>query len=504
MVASADAKFLHPWRQCPRLGDPPGRIRLGPYSRGADPSIKDCPAAVHASRIVGGIYSPGLPWPSGGLGHIVSRALLHNLSVAHLQACVDRLVYGGADVRIAACFALGGHGASLLGRIDSQRHDINANRSVASNVYAPTAVSSHRHEGCASRMPPSVSASLRDVQGAMLFPAGADAPPPPPLPARAAPRAAPLVAASLVGGLGNRMFQLQSLLGIAVKAGGSALVARTDLDLLGEVFEGIDKDRFPLRIVPMLKLHGIVHRHYDDLGTHFVAASPLRSNTVVRGYMQSLLYLVPMLPRASPSAIPQMHEQARALLRSLWRFRAEHLVAARALLASRQDAAWVGVHYRVFPPSHTAVFDEMMPADVDVQAAIDEALATVRHPGRAACVMIFSNDPQLARSRLSAPCILAASNERRIDPLARMRRGANLSERSEGWATDSGRDLAALTMCDALVLTGGTYSFFAGMLHAGASDAVWAPAVGRLSSQFAPSWRRYNVTKFVSSYSVTG
>ena len=338
------------------------------------------------------------------------------------------------------------------------------------------------------------------------------------------------VSVSLVGGLGNRMWQLQSAIGLAMRANGTVVVTHGDHSVLDEVFV-VNTTAFPLRVVR--RLPGYTHRHTFGDNPTATDLTPLRRDTYARGFMQSLQYLAPStnsIGSGSSSSgssttttsattittshgTEELHCRRHMLLRSLWQFRSEHLAAARALLTAHH--AWIGVHFRIFPPSHLEHADEGMPTDAEVQAAVDAALRHVTRRGGArdaddVCVMVFSNMPDEAVSRLSAPCLQAAPNVTfRLDPLAHLRPGMKASSRVEHWATHGGRDMAALTMCDALIITGGTFGFFAAALmhgvdkqpleqptptgpsRAGASAAVWAPARSRLRDQFGPSWRRY-------------
>ena len=95
---------------CPALvGGPPRRIRLGAFDRSLDVSLVrgDCPE-LHADA-----YQR--PWAYGGLGHVLSAGLLQRASTAWLQRCIDRLVFGGCDMRVSWCFGMLGFPPALLG-----------------------------------------------------------------------------------------------------------------------------------------------------------------------------------------------------------------------------------------------------------------------------------------------------------------------------------------------------------------------------------------------------
>lgn len=95
---------------CPALLEgQPRRIRLGPFDRSLDVSLarSDCPE-LHAEAY-------RRPWAYGGLGHVLSAGLLRRAPVAGLQRCIDRLVFGGCDMRVSWCFGLLGFPPTLLG-----------------------------------------------------------------------------------------------------------------------------------------------------------------------------------------------------------------------------------------------------------------------------------------------------------------------------------------------------------------------------------------------------
>ena len=327
---------------------------------------------------------------------------------------------------------------------------------------------------------------------------------------------------ALRGGLGNRMFLLQvrhppcqshalipeeltcltlrscpaggaqSLLGIAAKYAGVPMVVRVDMELLREVFTanysqwGLSESRVASAEYKM--------EHSTTPYTTYLESQSIGSlgemsgNLWIGGWFQRMKYLLPLVPpRLHVLRGEKLYAQAfRPLLRSLWRIREEHVRAAQALL--REHRVRLGVHYRVFPPSHLRTTNEGMPTVIEVQGAMDAAL---RELPAGACVMIFSNDPETALAQLSAPCMHAAPDVQfRTDPAAQRRPNANVNARNEGWATQNGRDLAALTMCEVLIITGGTFGLFAGLLHTGGGN-VWAAASSRLSLQFDPSWRAY-------------
>ena len=337
--------------------------------------------------------------------------------------------------------------------------------------------------------------------------------------ARASPSSALVVAVELVGGLGNRMFQLQSALGIGAAHGAAILVNEADLALIEEafVFERslVRTTQTPIRSLPLARSHRLHERGAANLSTFPLAAycgAPHGCHIV--GYLQSFEYLAALAP---------LGVRAPEQLNRLWSLRDEHVRAAKQLLAAharkhaggahggahthhprRPITAWIGVHVRRFPERH----HDTLPTGSELRTAVEEA---ARSLNGSACVMVFSNDPGWALEHISRapsepsspapamhgsqehrlPCVYAASNAWRADPINSpgMSNGSRL--RRDGWATNAGRDLAALKLCERLVLTSGTFGIFAGLLHGGQEGTVWAFARAAVRHLHRPTWRVY-------------
>lgn len=114
----------NPLDECPDLG-PTHKIRLGPHSLGPDPTLmrRDClQQFVDERRSPLAADSLRLAWYNGGSGAVVSTGLLELVPISLLQKCVDRIVHGGLDLRVASCFGLHGFAVvplPLASRVDA-------------------------------------------------------------------------------------------------------------------------------------------------------------------------------------------------------------------------------------------------------------------------------------------------------------------------------------------------------------------------------------------------
>ena len=334
------------------------------------------------------------------------------------------------------------------------------------------------------------------------------------------------VAMRLHGGLGNRMFQLQGLLGVAAASshrsgggGGSsshgelvATVYAPDLSLLHEVFD-LDASRFvqstdSIESMPLHR-HTLRERSVFEHSPNFERRCSAAEGCRLEGFLQSTDYLKPLEP---------LGLRGPSELHKLWRVREEHVRAARALVGGArpgENRSWVGVHVRRFPPTHADGVPSAASLRAAVEAAVlDAASAAVLDgaSGRPPCVMVFSNDPAWAVEQLrvrdgepgppTPPCLHAAPNECK-DPLyprnqavrrcKRLLRPGNNASRGDAWATQAGRDLAAMAqLCDRLVLTSGTFGVFSAMLHGARRGPVWAWVEAGTRKLHQPGWRLYS------------
>jgi hypothetical protein len=195
-------------------------------------------------------------------------------------------------------------------------------------------------------------------------------------------------------------------------------------------------------------------------------------NTVIQGYLHNPKFLAndtDSFARAVDLELqPKVITEARELMRELGRSGTETIVSN-----------WVGLHVRRFPDSHIknepGPSPEAMERQVNqVLQLCEESLAplqrkiSLKNPLNSSslspcCALIFSNDPPWAKQYLNGiRCARFVENEFLTDPGASRLEG---TERKTGWATHFGRDMAAMTMCDFLVLTVGTFGYFCGILH---------------------------------------
>eukprot|EP00656_Telonema_subtile_P013524 TRINITY_DN16868_c0_g1_i1.p1 TRINITY_DN16868_c0_g1~~TRINITY_DN16868_c0_g1_i1.p1 ORF type:complete len:295 (-),score=11.92 TRINITY_DN16868_c0_g1_i1:98-982(-) len=239
-------------------------------------------------------------------------------------------------------------------------------------------------------------------------------------------------------GLGNAMFRFQSALGIAKGAGARLTLARGDFEPLQSVFL-LDLTLFERSNVSELA-HLVT---YTEAHAHGFTAFQIPPNgAAIQGYLQHLGYIQPLGLNLGN-------------LKLFWRFHRSVVEQASNLL---RRGEWIGVHVRRFPARHLDKSLDQSPSAVEYNAVIQHVVAST-----GLCVMVFSNDPEWARAQLSAPCMHIADNELVRDPYY-----PNPIDRTQGHATNPGRDLAALSMCHTLILSSGTFGWFAGILHSGA------------------------------------
>jgi hypothetical protein len=283
--------------------------------------------------------------------------------------------------------------------------------------------------------------------------------------------------ARLIGGVGNCMFEFQSVLGIARRNGGRAIFARRDLARLRDVFKlpsgGNGMLAFEEEEVDSLETKTAEWPRVLEADNHVydTAFDALRTNSNVGNYLQSFDYVRPL-----GLNIDNVH--------SMWTFRDDVLASARELL--REHAVWIGVHVRRFPRRHT----DRTPSAAEYQAVVDAAVAASVGAALDAdvCVMVFSSDQQWARAHVAADCIRFASNNLVVDPDLQ-----NSQTPREAWASHSGRDLAALSLCNVIILSSGSFGMFAGLLQRAnvRNGVVYAYRHAEHSLLHPSQWQQY-------------
>jgi len=235
--------------------------------------------------------------------------------------------------------------------------------------------------------------------------------------------------------LGNNMFAFQSLLGIAKINHLRPVFARDELQDLNRTF-ALDHSRFDIKY----------SEAYEDGGTfdHFEALPSLRRNvnTRIGRYLQSIEYFLPL----------------NQSLRSFWTLRPRHMRAARRLLPASNS---VCVHRRYFPAKHLENREHVCPTPEALQQLLTRISA-----GKT--VVVFSNDIARAKTEIATTSIQFVDS----GAIKQFQSG----DRAEVLPTDAdlvARDFAALTICDDLVVTCGTFGGFAGVLHSGKGSVFY-------------------------------
>lgn len=266
------------------------------------------------------------------------------------------------------------------------------------------------------------------------------------------------VTGHMMGGIGNNMWIYQSLHGIARATSSELLLAETELSKLREVFM-LDASAYTNADGVNTSAFAVQNEARYDRFTPF----NVTSDTRITGYLQHPGYLGVLAP------FP-------------WVFHDSVVEAAKVVLAGHTE--WIGVHVRRFPKRH--LIDLMVPASA-YQAAIDHALQVAAAADAQRCVLVTSNDIPWAKAHIHAPCLRFAPNAFLADPML-----PDATEPREAHAENGGRDLAALTMCHTLILTGGSFGYFAGMLHAGGGPVhIYAGSHPVTANISPPAWETF-------------
>ena len=144
----------------------------------------------------------------------------------------------------------------------------------------------------------------------------------------------------------------------------------------------------------------------------------------------------------------------------VYRIRPQVLDAAKKILPGVPEC--VALHLRFFPANHLkAGINECSTGPV-LQQQIDE-LAT-----KEKCLFVFSNDAQRASEMVTAPCV------HYVNP-GQTEIRSDSGERHPVGLYEVARDFAALTLCDDLIISCGTFGISAAVLHSGAGNVYWWP-----------------------------
>jgi hypothetical protein len=278
--------------------------------------------------------------------------------------------------------------------------------------------------------------------------------------------------ADLIGGLGNKLWIFLSTLGIARKIGARAVFLDDEsFRMLNSTF-CLDNwnSRFTLLNSSTLSLDGF--GRWNQGGPHEYDRSFERidRNTVIKGYLHNPKFSAndsdSFARTVDLELQPKVITEARELMNELGSFWTETIVSN-----------WVGLHVRRYPDRHTK---ERGPSPEAIERQVNQVLhhceeeslltplqrnISLKNPLNSSlspcCALVFSNDPPWAKQYLNGiRCARFVENEFLEDPAL-----SGKMERNNGWATHFGRDMAAMTMCDSLVLTVGTFGYFCGILH---------------------------------------
>ena len=160
-----------------------------------------------------------------------------------------------------------------------------------------------------------------------------------------------------------------------------------------------------------------------------------QENTKIGNYLQNLEYFKPLNVR----------------LRDFYTIQSEQLENARQILPPKS----LCLHRRYFPTNHHA---NKCPTDRRIQNAIKN----INKKGQT--VVVFSNDVNRAKKSFHAKSISF------IDPGTALSNFREVGERRPTDKTKMARDFAALTLCDTLIVTCGSFSGFAAALHSGSGS----------------------------------
>jgi hypothetical protein len=250
------------------------------------------------------------------------------------------------------------------------------------------------------------------------------------------------------GYLGNQMFIFQSVVGIARKNRIVPVFQRSQLKMLNSTFD----------LTRILHLYKVVDSwHPSDFPTQYnldsstVDIPVIKSNSLLSTYLQNSLFFQPL--NTNP--------------RSFWVFRESVLSQAKSILP---EGRLIGVHIRRFSSG----------GDCPTAQHLQHHIHKIFRPGM--CVIVFSNDIVSVKRQLTAPCI------KFIDPGDTVTVAVHGNEVHP--ISNANRDFAALTLCEDLVVTCGTFGYLASTLHSG-NGSVYFFGNGFSSFGVPNAWYRY-------------
>jgi hypothetical protein len=302
----------------------------------------------------------------------------------------------------------------------------------------------------------------------------------------------PTVYVDLIGGLGNQLWIWLSSQGIAERNSATMAYSDTSIQMLDSVFQLNRSFHFQLvnsitenKSLPVHHWRETTFDGYEDIEIHG------DTHTHLHAYLQNPKYVANSSNLFAQTVASKLHFQP-AILQEAKDFLHRMGTCSPTRGQQRQQQSqrvvqtWVGVHVRRFPDRHKI---EPLPSSEMIVQQIQTVMSRhcetneSRHANNSStmvtcdeanprqlapcCALVFSNDPPWVRNHIRPEqqfCVQYVDNEFLQDPAFGKRR-IKTRPRQDGWATHYGRDMASLSMCDHLIITVGTYGFFAGLLH---------------------------------------
>ena len=247
------------------------------------------------------------------------------------------------------------------------------------------------------------------------------------------------------------MFIFQSTVGIAKVHGMRPVFARNQLSLLNTIFDIFEYTavRFEIGLVDGELEPDYQARDAEKWVPGKTYINPIQ-NTKIRRYLQNMGHMNEIIDVSG----------ARVHPREFYRIRPQVLDAAKKILPGVPEC--VALHLRFFPANHLKAGINECPTGPVLQQQIDE-LAT-----KEKCLFVFSNDAQRASEMVTAPCV------HYVNP-GQTEIRSDSGERHPVGLYEVARDFAALTLCDDLIISCGTFGISAAVLHSGAGNVYWWP-----------------------------
>jgi hypothetical protein len=276
---------------------------------------------------------------------------------------------------------------------------------------------------------------------------------------------------SETGYLGNQMFIFHSTVAIANVHGMRPIFAKKQLQMLNDVFDLVEYTvpRFQISVLDEDREPNYPVRNADAWAPGKIYIDPLH-NTKIGTYIQNINHFNYILDELGAPVNP----------RTFYRFRQKYVEAAEKMLPGFPHC--IGLHVRFFPPGHLEGGHNTCPTGPVVQRQVDK-IAT-----KDKCLFVFSNDIARAKSMVSAPCV------HYVNPGETHFRSGFTEIHPIGGLHEVARDFVALTRCNELVVTCGTFSALAAMMHSGITTYWWPFDAGLRSwkdSALTKSWVPY-------------